>query len=128
MRTSWSTQIIITTLRDPCESLHCFATMRANCIVSTPAVAVEDNPARHRYEILVGGTVAGFADYAVVGDIVVLPHTVVDPAFRGRGLAAQLVRRALDDARHRGQLVDPQCSYAARFFDDHPEYGDLRAS
>ena len=100
----------------------------ANCIVDTPAVAVEDNPALHRYELFVAGMVAGYADYAVAGNIVVLPHTVVDPAFRGRGLAAQLVRHALDDIRRRGLLVDPQCSYVARFINAHREYGALRAS
>lgn len=87
---------------------------------------VSDNPERHRYEIVVAGAVAGFADYTMEGTTMVLPHTVVDPAFRGRGFAAQLVRYGLDNARSRGLHVEPQCSYVAHYMADHPEYDDLR--
>lgn len=87
---------------------------------------VVDNGTRSRYEIVIDGTVASFADYSIAGDTVVLPHTVTDPAFRGRGLAAIVVRRALDDAVAANRRVDPQCWYVAEFIAQHPEYAGLR--
>jgi predicted GNAT family acetyltransferase len=80
---------------------------------------------RGRYEIRVDGEVAGFADYHEEGDTVVLPHTVVDPARRGLGLAAVLIRFALDDIAHSGRQVVPSCWYVASFIDRHQEYRSM---
>lgn len=89
---------------------------------------VVDNEAMSRYEIVIDGTVASFAEYSVAGTTIVFPHTVTDPAFRGRGLAAVVVKRALDDARTANRTVDPQCWYVAEFIAQHPEYANLRST
>ncbi|CAB4728229.1 MAG: GNAT family N-acetyltransferase [Actinobacteria bacterium] len=86
---------------------------------------VRDNVDLHRYEIIIDDNVVGIADYSVQGDTIVLPHTVIDPAHRGQGLAAQLVRGALDDIRARGLTVDARCWYVAEFIESHVEYADL---
>ena len=65
------------------------------------------NDDKSRYEILVDGSVVGFSDYRMRGDRQVFVHTEIDPEFRGRDLAATLVRAALDDARANGYRVDP---------------------
>ena len=52
-------------------------------------------------------------------------HTEIDPEFRGRDLAATLIRAALDDARANGYRVIPRCPYVAEFIQEHPEYADL---
>ena len=88
---------------------------------------VRDNTAERRYELYADDELVGIADYHRNGDVVVLPHTVIDPAHRGKGYAAVLVRAALDDCRRRGERVDPRCWYVAAFLDDHAEYHDLRA-
>jgi predicted GNAT family acetyltransferase len=80
-----------------------------------------------RYEVTVDGEVGGFADFRIVGDTVVLPHTVVDPARRGQGLAAVLIRFALDDIARSGRHVIASCSYVADFIDRHPDYAPLLA-
>jgi predicted GNAT family acetyltransferase len=89
------------------------------------SIQVVRNDAASRYELLVDGERVGVADFVVEGDRVVLPHTVVDPSQRGRGLAAVLVRHALDDVRRDGRTVVPSCWYVADFIDAHPEYRDL---
>lgn len=89
---------------------------------------VTKNAERSRYEITVDGKLGGIADYVEQGDVVVLPHTEIDPSMRGRGLGAILVRAALDDVRPSGRTVAPHCWYVAQFIDEHPEYGDLRAA
>lgn len=74
------------------------------------------------------GEVVGSADYLVRGDSTVFPHTVVDPAHRGGGVASALATRALDDARSRGRTVVPACSFFEVFISRHPEYQDLVAA
>jgi predicted GNAT family acetyltransferase len=86
---------------------------------------VRDNTDQHRYELVIGDDIIGFADYSVHGDTVVLPHTVIDPAHRGKGFGAVLVRGALDDIRDRGLAVDPRCWYVAEFIRAHDEYAEL---
>ena len=47
-----------------------------------------------RYEITVDGDVAGFADFQNDGGVRIMPHTVIDPAYGGRGLASRSTTRA----------------------------------
>jgi predicted GNAT family acetyltransferase len=89
---------------------------------------VRNNSEKSRYELVVDGDLAGIADYSVVGDRVVMPHTEIDRRRRGQGLGAVLVRSALEDVRSSGRTVIPQCWYVAQFIDEHPEFGDLVAS
>ena len=88
---------------------------------------VHHNPDRSRYELLMDGRLVGVADYQPAGDVLVFPHTEIEPPLRGRGLGAELVRGALDDVRRQGKAVDPQCWYVAQFIDEHPDYADLVA-
>lgn len=93
----------------------------------TPAPSpVHHNAAEKRYEITAAGETS-VAEYERTGDTIIFTHTYVPPALRGRGLAEQLVRRALEDARAAGQKVVPQCSYVARFIDRHREFQPLLA-
>lgn len=89
-----------------------------------PEIAKDETAGR--YEARAGDRVVGVADYRAIGDVVVMPHTEVDPSMRGTGLAGRLVRFALDDIRAQGLRVDPQCWYVAEYLDRHPEYADLR--
>lgn len=88
---------------------------------------VRDVPARSRYELVSGEQVLGYADYRRSGTEVVLPHTVIEPARRGAGLGAVLVRGALDDLARRGDLVVPQCWFVREFIEAHAEYAPLVA-
>ena len=88
---------------------------------------VDDNVELSRFEIKDDGRVVGIADYQVEDDRVLLPHTEVDPALRGSGLGAELIRAALDAIRDSGRGVVPQCSYVAHFIAEHPDYQDLVA-
>ncbi|MEU7688955.1 N-acetyltransferase [Microbispora hainanensis] len=88
-------------------------------------VRVVDNPAASRYEIIVDGVVAGFAQYRLRDGAMVLPHTEVRGEFEGRGLGGALVGGALDAARAAGLRVVPLCSFVAWYIQRHPEYRDL---
>ncbi len=85
------------------------------------STTVTDDTTTGRYEVHVDGVLAGFAERTRRGGTMVLPHTVVEPRFEGQGLAAQLVRRALDDARAEGLSVAPVCSYVAHYLRSRPD-------
>lgn len=88
---------------------------------------IDFNADENRYEIHVDGTLAGFTQAFVNGDVVTFPHTVVFDEFEGQGLAGQLVTGALDDVRAKGQTVIATCPYVSRFIEKHAEYADLLA-
>jgi predicted GNAT family acetyltransferase len=88
---------------------------------------VRNNASRSRYEISLDGRLVGFADYRTDGDIVVFPHTEIEPSMRNQGLGAELVRGALDDVRERGNTIVAHCWYVGEYIDQHPEYADLLA-
>ncbi|MGC4789973.1 GNAT family N-acetyltransferase [Micromonospora sp. DT178] len=86
---------------------------------------VEDNPAKHRFEILVDDALAGFTAYLPRGEVLVFTHTEVDPRFQNMGVGAALVRGTLDQLRERGTTLVPRCPFVAAFIRRHPEYADL---
>ncbi|MFU8947573.1 GNAT family N-acetyltransferase [Mycetocola zhadangensis] len=63
--------------------------------------------------------------FAAQDDRVDVLATTVDPAFRGRGLAADLIADALDDMRARGRHIRVYCGVVAAFIERYPHYADL---
>lgn len=88
-------------------------------------VDVRDNPKLHRYEITVGGELAGFARYTPRDSGADFTHTEIDDRFEGRGLGGRLIGTALDDARRRGWQIVPTCPFVRAFIAKHPEYLEL---
>ncbi|MFE4515820.1 GNAT family N-acetyltransferase [Kitasatospora sp. NPDC056783] len=88
-------------------------------------LSVRDVEARNRFEAWEDDKPAGFAEYLRSEHLVVYPHTVVDPAFEGRGIGSALARAALDDARARGLAVLATCPFIKGWMLRHPEYADL---
>jgi predicted GNAT family acetyltransferase len=92
-------------------------------VMSEPLdVVMNDNT--HRFEVRLGGDVA-FAEYHLLRDAIVLPHTVVPDAFAGMGVGSALAKAALGYARDHGLKVKPTCSFMAGYITKHPEYHDL---
>ncbi|HVF31808.1 MAG TPA: GNAT family N-acetyltransferase [Acidimicrobiales bacterium] len=93
-------------------------------------MSVTANQAANRYEIMVDGALAGYAEYrldpAGAGTIT-FTRTVVEDAFDGQGVGSRLARGALDDARGRGLRVVAQCPFIRGWIDRHPDYADLLA-
>ena len=58
-------------------------------------------------------------------DTVNIDHTFVDESLRGQGTASKLLRQAVDSIRRQGKKARPVCSYAAAWFEKHPEEKDL---
>lgn len=88
------------------------------------APAIRHDAAAQRFVAEIDGHQAEL-DYELAGGVVRIVHTGVPAAIGGRGVAANLVRNALDFARAQGYKVRPDCAYAAAYFERHPELRDL---
>jgi len=84
-------------------------------------VSVRHNEAAHRFELDAPHGLA-IAVYRRQGDARVFTHTEVPPQDEGQGIAAALVRAALDDTKAKGLRIVPACSYVVAFVRRHPEY------
>ena len=89
-------------------------------------IAVTHNESRQRFEATVDGQLC-VCDYQLRGNVMWMTHTGVPSAVGGRGIAAELVRVALDWAAQKGFKVEPSCSYVDVYMRRHPETQTLRA-
>jgi predicted GNAT family acetyltransferase len=71
---------------------------------------VVDNKAQHRFELAVEGGIA-FANYRRTPQAVIITHTETPRSLRGRGIASELVRGALDLIRADGRKVIAGCGF-----------------
>jgi len=55
----------------------------------------------------------------------VFTHTVVDPAYEGKGVGSALARAALDEVRGTKRKVLPLCPFIKGWIERHREYVDL---
>lgn len=93
--------------------------------MSTESISVTHDVDASRYVLQLGDVVAGYAAYVQLGQVRDFNHTVIDPAFRGRGLSSTLISAALDATRAEGFGVLPSCSAVEGFIAKNPEYADL---
>jgi len=89
-------------------------------------ITIQHHPDAQRFSTSVDGHEAELI-YRLREGRMVIEHTGVPEAIGGRGIAAQLVKAALDHARAVGWKVVPACSYSAVYVQRHPEYADLLA-
>jgi len=92
---------------------------------SDPTVELEDNGSKGRYVIRVDGHEAEMT-YTRAGErLVIIDHTGVPDALRGRRIGQQLVLRAVEDARAGGYTLLPLCPFAKAQIERHPEWQDV---
>jgi predicted GNAT family acetyltransferase len=85
-------------------------------VTDTEQITVTRNDEEHRYEVHAGDVLAGFTTFRIDSrGRLLFPHTEVDPAFRGRGLAQAVVSEAMTDAARRGETVVPHCPVVAKY-------------
>jgi uncharacterized protein len=87
---------------------------------------VRDNKAKHRFELDVEGAMA-FANYRLAPSTVTITHTETPRALRGRGIASELVKGALELIRTDGLKVVAGCGFVVEYLQKHPEFSDLVA-
>lgn len=85
---------------------------------------IEHDPANGRFTAVVAGQ-RSLLQYRLKDSVMKIVHTEVPPELSGHGIAADLMRAALELARRSGWRIVPACSYAEAFMKRHPEYADL---
>ena len=86
---------------------------------------VTENPARHRFELPLGGGAIALAYYSMVDGQLVLTHTEVPEEFSGQGIGSRLARGVFDLLRQSGRKAVLKCPFMGHFFATHPEYADI---
>ena len=93
---------------------------------TVPAIEVIENTTERRFEGYLSGTLVGYSDYEIVGDVIVFPHSYTLPEFRGHGIGAAVVQGAMDAVAAVGGLrVHPTCPFVRDWLDAHPAYSHL---
>jgi len=67
--------------------------------------------------ITVEDGITGYIEYELFEGEMDLTHTIVPEAIGGRGIAADLVKFALEYAKERGLKVKPTCSYVKAYIE-----------
>jgi hypothetical protein len=91
-----------------------------------PVTPIDDQPTvtrndeAGRYEIRKGDVLAGYTRFRIDSrGRLLFPHTEIDHAFQGQGLAKVLVRDAMADVAARGETVVPHCPFVARYLHEN---------
>lgn len=80
--------------------------------MTTPQI--QHQAAQQRFVLQLDGAEA-VLNYALNGNRIDFHHTFVPPAFRGKGLAEQLVRHGLAWAKAQQYQLTASCSYVQKF-------------
>jgi len=97
-------------MSDPAEPLH---------------IDREEGPTKGRYVVRLNGAEAEMT-YSRAGEaLIIIDHTGVPDAMRGRSVGQALVRRAVEDARAEGRKILPLCPFAKAQIARHPEWQDV---
>lgn len=54
-----------------------------------------------------------------------IDHTYVDNSLRGQGIAGRLMEETVSQLRESSQKARLSCSYAVKWFEEHPECSDV---
>lgn len=87
-------------------------------------LTIENNQDAQRWEARFDQHLA-VAQYRCRGETIYFIHTEVPPELAGQGVASQLVKTALDDARIQHLAVAPFCPFVADYIRRHPDYQAL---
>jgi predicted GNAT family acetyltransferase len=90
-------------------------------------IAVQHDEKARKYYTVIDGQ-ESVCEYGEAGEKTLnFWHTFVPPALRGRGIADELVRQALEDVLARGYKVIPSCWFVRVYIQRHERYQGLVA-
>jgi len=85
----------------------------------------ERGPSDGRWIVVVDGHEAEMTYSRASAAPIIIDHTEVPDALRGRGVGQALVLRAVEDARREGFRIIPLCPFAKAQFERHTEWRDV---
>ncbi|WP_322894848.1 MULTISPECIES: DUF5996 family protein [unclassified Yoonia] len=106
--------------------------VRAATAALTPTVSEtdgtverEDGQSKGRYRLVIDGVEAEMTYSRVGKSKIIIDHTEVPDALRGRKAGERLVRQAVEDARRDKVVIIPLCPFAKAMIGRHPEWQDV---
>jgi predicted GNAT family acetyltransferase len=85
----------------------------------------EEESTKGRYVVRLDGHEAEMT-YSRAGErMIIIDHTGVPDALRGRGVGLALVCRGVEDVRAQGRVIIPLCPFAKAQIARHPEWQDV---
>lgn len=78
-----------------------------------------------RIELIQEDKAVGKIEFVKDGNELTITHTVVNPLFRGQGIAKILMEKVINEAKEKGLKIIPVCSYAVSYFEKNTEYKGL---
>lgn len=87
----------------------------------------EDEPMGGRYLVTIDGHTAEMTYSKAGTSRIIIDHTGVPDALRGKGAGQALVKQAVEDARAAGIKIIPLCPFAKAQIEKHPEWHDVLA-
>lgn len=95
--------------------------------MSEIVVTREDGPSGGRYLTTIEGHTAEMTYSKAGATRIIIDHTGVPDALRGKDAGQALVKRAVEDARAAGIKIIPLCPFAKAQIEKHPEWQDVLA-
>ena len=93
--------------------------------MSDPEFHREDGPSKGRWFTEIDGALAEMTYSRASPTLIIINHTEVADALRGKGLARALVGEAVAAARAEGFTIIPLCPIAKAILEKTPEWGDV---
>ena len=85
----------------------------------------QEDESKGRYWVVVEGHEAEMT-YSRAGEsLIIIDHTGVPDALRGKHVGQALVQRGVEDARAEGRKILPLCPFAKAQIQKHPEWQDV---
>ncbi|MHC2220068.1 GNAT family N-acetyltransferase [Rhizobium leguminosarum] len=85
----------------------------------------DDDVSKGRYRIVVDGSEAEMTYSRAGQKLIIIDHTEVSAALRGRKVGERFVRQAVEDARREGVTIIPLCPFAKAQIERHAEWQDV---
>ena len=85
----------------------------------------EDGETKGRYVAVVDGHEAEMTFSKAGPKRIIIDHTGVPEALKGKGVGKAFVQRAVEDARAGDYKLTPLCPFAKATLDKHPEWQDV---
>jgi uncharacterized protein len=85
----------------------------------------EEGSSKGRYTVRLANAVAEMTYSRAGAAMIIIDHTEVPHAMRGRSVGQALVRRAVEDAHAEGRTIVPLCPFAKAQISRHPEWRDV---
>ena len=88
-------------------------------------ITIRNSTDSRSYDASIGDQVVGTIVYEQRDGRMVIRHTVVDPEFRGQGIASALAQFTLDDLAASGKTLTNYCGFIADYIDRNPGHAKL---